>query len=103
MSDQWQWWQWLAEQQGWKCWWCGEAMAFSRVSSEPMRATFEHLVPRSKGGPDWLENLVSAHSKCNEHRGNDENWEAHPSMHDTPRWRQIMAFIEEEAPDCAPV
>lgn len=31
--------------------------------------TADHLQPRSKGGPDTLENLRPAHSSCNSSRG----------------------------------
>ena len=34
-----------------------------------MRATTEHLVPRIKGGPSWLENEVAACRRCNGERG----------------------------------
>jgi 5-methylcytosine-specific restriction endonuclease McrA len=33
-------------------------------------ATFEHLVPRSKGGKSNFENVVLAHAGCNLKRGN---------------------------------
>jgi len=32
-------------------------------------ATTEHLVPRVKGGPSWLENEVAACRRCNHERG----------------------------------
>lgn len=34
------------------------------------RATFDHVVPRSKGGVDTLENLQLAHARCNKIKGN---------------------------------
>ncbi len=34
-----------------------------------MRATTEHVVPRIKGGPSWLENEVAACRRCNGQRG----------------------------------
>lgn len=34
-----------------------------------MEATTEHLVPRLKGGPSWLENEVAACRRCNSQRG----------------------------------
>jgi 5-methylcytosine-specific restriction endonuclease McrA len=46
------------------CVWCGRAVDVGLV-----RATTEHLVPRVKGGPSWIENEVAACSRCNRERG----------------------------------
>jgi hypothetical protein len=45
------------------CIWCGRAF------DELVRPTTEHLVPRVKGGPSWLENEVAACRRCNRERG----------------------------------
>ncbi|GAA3398222.1 hypothetical protein GCM10020369_81070 [Cryptosporangium minutisporangium] len=45
------------------CVWCGRA--FGRL----VRATTDHLVPRVRGGPSWLENEVAACGRCNRARG----------------------------------
>jgi hypothetical protein len=34
-----------------------------------VRATTEHVVPRVKGGPSWIENEVAACGRCNRARG----------------------------------
>ena len=34
------------------------------------RATFDHIIPRSKGGADTLDNLQLAHARCNKIKGN---------------------------------
>ena len=49
--------------EGGRCLWC--ARAFSPL----VRATTDHLVPRVKGGPSWLENEVAACRRCNGERG----------------------------------
>ncbi|MFS0058442.1 HNH endonuclease [Corynebacterium striatum] len=38
--------------------------------------TADHIIPRSRGGDDSLENLRPAHSSCNSSRGNQslESW-----------------------------
>ena len=35
----------------------------------PVRATTDHLVPKVKGGPSWLENEVVSCGRCNRERG----------------------------------
>jgi hypothetical protein len=45
------------------CIWCGRAF------STHVLASTEHVVPRVKGGPSWLENEVAACRRCNSERG----------------------------------
>lgn len=33
------------------------------------RGTLDHIIPKSKGGKDTLENLRVSHSKCNQAKG----------------------------------
>lgn len=49
----------VVERDGPTCIWCG------RTFSPLLRPTTEHVVPRVKGGPSWLENEVAACSRCN--------------------------------------
>jgi len=44
--------------------WCSRV-----IDTELVAATTEHLVPRIKGGPSWLENEVAACRRCNAARG----------------------------------
>jgi hypothetical protein len=53
----------IVERDGGTCVWCGRA--FDRL----VVATTEHLVPRLKGGPSWLENELAACRRCNGERG----------------------------------
>ncbi|MGA9275494.1 HNH endonuclease [Ilumatobacter sp.] len=46
------------------CVWCGRQVGVGLVE-----ATTEHVVPRIKGGPSWLENEVAACRRCNSRRG----------------------------------
>lgn len=46
------------------CVWCGRAVDAGLVG-----ATTEHVVPRIKGGPSWIENEVAACRRCNGQRG----------------------------------
>ena len=45
------------------CIWCG------RTFTALVVPTTEHVVPRVKGGPSWLENEVAACRRCNAERG----------------------------------
>jgi len=46
------------------CVWCGR-----ELDTDLVRATTEHVIPRLKGGPSWLENEVAACARCNGRRG----------------------------------
>ena len=48
---------------GERCVWC------RRPCTGLVRATTDHLVPKVKGGPSWLENEVVACRRCNGERG----------------------------------
>ncbi|MGY1809212.1 HNH endonuclease [Blastococcus sp. SYSU D00669] len=53
----------ILERDGPTCVWCGRAFG------PLVRPTTEHVVPRVKGGPSWLENEVAACRRCNADRG----------------------------------
>lgn len=54
----------VLERDGDGCVWCGRRLEVGLVA-----ATTEHVVPRVKGGPSWLENEVAACRRCNGERG----------------------------------
>lgn len=54
----------ILERDGHACVWCGRQLEVGLVE-----ATTEHVVPRIKGGPSWLENEVAACRRCNGQRG----------------------------------
>lgn len=54
----------ILERDGHACVWCGRV-----IGSGLTEATTEHLIPRIKGGPSWLENEVAACRRCNGQRG----------------------------------
>jgi hypothetical protein len=39
------------------------------IDTDLVRATTEHVVPRIKGGPSWIENELAACARCNRQRG----------------------------------
>ncbi|TYP84942.1 HNH endonuclease [Blastococcus xanthinilyticus] len=55
--------QMVLDRDGPTCVWCGRAF------SPLVRPTTEHVVPRVKGGPSWLQNEVAACGRCNGERG----------------------------------
>lgn len=54
----------ILQRDGDACVWCGRRLEVGLVL-----ATTEHVVPRIKGGPSWLENEVAACRRCNGERG----------------------------------
>jgi 5-methylcytosine-specific restriction endonuclease McrA len=54
----------ILERDGRACVWCGRQIDVGLVE-----ATTEHVVPRIKGGPSWIENEVAACRRCNGARG----------------------------------
>lgn len=54
----------ILQRDGFECVWCR-----STIEVGMNRATTEHLVPKVKGGPSWVENEVAACRKCNGRRG----------------------------------
>jgi hypothetical protein len=54
----------ILERDGRECVWCRRPLDVGLVA-----ATTEHVVPRIKGGPSWIENEVAACRRCNGERG----------------------------------
>jgi hypothetical protein len=54
----------ILERDGNDCVWCRRAF-----DNHLVVPTTEHLVPRIKGGPSWIENEVAACKRCNNERG----------------------------------
>ena len=58
-----------------RCALCGKTMPASRYAVphatvwKRERPTFDHIVPRSAGGPDRIENFQLAHARCNKRKG----------------------------------
>jgi 5-methylcytosine-specific restriction endonuclease McrA len=50
-----------------RCRWCGEVMRLRGPG--PDVVTIDHVIPRSKGGSDDIDNLVGACRLCNNRRG----------------------------------
>lgn len=52
-----------------KCHLCGKQMSQSLSKDDEMRATADHVVPKSHGG-NINGNIMAAHAVCNHRRGN---------------------------------
>lgn len=76
------------------CVWCG-----CRFDGRT-RPTTEHVIPRAKGGPSWLENEVAACSRCNGERGHRSvaEWvdecERRGWQPDVPRLQRVMTALD---------
>lgn len=47
------------------CWLCNQPIDFKAAPNSAKAWSVEHLLPRSLGGPDRIENLVLCHPRCN--------------------------------------
>jgi hypothetical protein len=54
----------ILERDGHCCVWCSKSLTLGHRD-----LTFEHVVPKLKGGPAWAENEVPACRSCNRQRG----------------------------------
>lgn len=79
----------LANRAQWKCYWCNHGMRpeFGFQNS----ATIEHLLPRSHGGSNRVDNLQSACARCNRIRGVQDHDEFMQIAKAFPRDRRSLA------------
>lgn len=85
----------ILERDGPYCVWCSAPLDNS--PSGLNRPTTEHLVPRIKGGPSWLENELAACRRCNGERGHQgpAGWlQDCEGMGRTPRREVVIAALE---------
>jgi len=83
------------ERDGPTCIWCGRAF------TDQVATSTEHVVPRVKGGPSWLENEVAACRRCNSDRGHTapvewlEECERRGWHPDEPRLTRVLTSLAE--------
>ncbi|NNE75355.1 MAG: HNH endonuclease [Acidimicrobiales bacterium] len=86
----------ILERDGPTCVWCGRTVAEGLVA-----ATTEHVIPRVKGGPSWIENEVAACRRCNARRGHRTltSWadecESNGWQPDRPRLVAVLEALHE--------
>lgn len=61
----------LWNRQNGMCFVCHAPMKNQADKNDPLRATWEHLVPLARGGLDNFNNLALSHKKCNNDRGHN--------------------------------
>jgi len=77
------------------CVWCGAPL--DNTPGSIHQATTEHLVPRIKGGPSWVENELAACRRCNGERGHQtiSGWVTDClGLGRTPRLDVVVAALE---------
>lgn len=47
------------------CWLCGQPIDMQASRRAPLGLSIDHVIPRSKGGSDDIDNLRPAHLQCN--------------------------------------
>lgn len=74
----------LYREQGGRCYYCGTAMTWDRRqdSTDPKRATLEHMTPLVRGGPHAKQNCCAACSGCNVAKGKMTAEEFKERQHD---------------------
>lgn len=72
----------LLEEQDWRCDYCEQPLVWKT-------ATFEHAIPRCKGGTDHVANLVMACKRCNCSKGGRSVWQ----------WRDPADYAAAMAPE----
>ena len=82
----------ILERDGPWCVWCS-----APLDDHLNKPTTDHLVPRTKGGPSWLENEVAACRRCNSERGHQSiaGWlQDCRGLGRTPRVSVVIAALE---------
>ena len=74
------------------CCLCGLQMFPDTTYGPELAYTIEHMVPRSKGGTNELENLDGSHQWCNQYKGEASMEELPPGVRKFLRWK-IKGFI----------
>lgn len=87
----------LANRNQWRCYWCNHGMRpeFGFQNS----ATIEHLLPRSQGGSNKVDNLQAACARCNRARGVQDHDEFMQIAKTFPRDRRsiLQADLDHKA------
>ncbi len=69
-----------------RCQYCGK-------TNPPL--TIDHIIPKSRGGEDTWENLITACMKCNNRKGNRTPEEASMPLMSTPKKPSHVTFLKQ--------
>ena len=80
----------VKEKWDWKCAYCGDKS----------NLTIDHVVPRSKGGPDFTKNVVCCCNSCNQRKGHEpwEEWYFNQDFFSYQRHQKIKEWMQPEQP-----
>ncbi|MDB4975897.1 MAG: hypothetical protein JWN48_4238 [Myxococcaceae bacterium] len=74
-----------------RCIHCRARIVVPLEGREPASATLEHIVPRTHGGSDALENLALACARCNHAKGRRLDVRAWAD----PKLQEVIALLQE--------
>lgn len=81
------------------CWLCGLPTQY-RHPVEALKATVDHVVPKSHGGINFLDNLMPAHQLCNHYRGNSTPPPEQDTFREYLEKRGYLKFLLEPETVC---
>ncbi|WP_395732593.1 type II CRISPR RNA-guided endonuclease Cas9 [Prosthecobacter sp.] len=79
--------------QGFDCLYCGQRISTGEFDS----CEVDHIVPRSRNGPDSMLNYVLAHRECNSMYGGKGDKIPFEWLHKTERWDAYVNRVNEHA------
>ena len=85
----------LLSQQGDTCLYCGGAIGISDIADD--QVDIDHIVPRSRGGPDAMINYVLAHRRCNSMQDGKGDKTPFEWLHSTDKWQGYLNIIGQHA------
>jgi 5-methylcytosine-specific restriction endonuclease McrA len=74
-----------------KCIHCSRRLCLELDGSPVTHATLEHIVPRTQGGTDELDNLAIACQRCNAGKGHRLDWRGESD----PTLKRVIATLRE--------
>lgn len=97
----------IHQRDGWRCHYCRLDVVVSVWHENPRRATLDHKHPKSKGGTDAADNLVTCCHRCNMEKGDVPyemyRWFRHMLLRGHSRTELLEAIAEVQDEQLAPV
>ena|ERR1051325_6588326 len=81
-----------------KCFYCFRTI--EELKEQGIYMTVDHVIPKCRGGTNDLDNLVAACERCNNMKGESQNWYAGcvaSEAFGNPEWYRDILLAEEEA------